>query len=38
MPKAASELKAASEILPLEKIGPRLMSLLIHRFRDQSAQ
>jgi len=38
MPKAATELKAASEILPLEKIGPRLVSLLIHRFRDQASQ
>ena len=27
MPKAAAELKAASEILPLEKIGPRLVAL-----------
>ena len=28
MPKAAAELKAASEILPLEKIGSRLMAML----------
>jgi chemotaxis response regulator CheB len=28
MPKAATELKAASEILPLEKIGPRIAALL----------
>jgi chemotaxis response regulator CheB len=30
MPKAAAELEAASEILPLDRIGPRLASLL-HR-------
>jgi two-component system response regulator WspF len=28
MPKAAAELEAASEILPIEKIGPRLVQLL----------
>ncbi|MDB6109406.1 MAG: cheB2 [Pedosphaera sp.] len=33
MPKAAVELKAASEILPLEKIAPRLMNLLLHPAR-----
>jgi two-component system response regulator WspF len=38
MPKAATELKAASEILPLEKIGPRLVSLLTHRFEDHGSQ
>ena len=38
MPKAATELKAASQVLPLEKIGPRLVSLLNHRFRDQGSQ
>jgi two-component system response regulator WspF len=30
MPKAAKELKAASEVLPLDKIGPRLLQLLNH--------
>jgi two-component system response regulator WspF len=30
MPKAAVQCKAASEILPLEKIGPRLLNLLTH--------
>ncbi len=30
MPKAALDLKAASEVLPLDKIGPRLMHLLTH--------
>lgn len=30
MPKAAAELKAASEILPLDKIGPRLTALLTY--------
>jgi chemotaxis response regulator CheB len=29
MPKAAAELKAASEILPLDKIGPRLADLMM---------
>jgi chemotaxis response regulator CheB len=28
MPKAAAELEAASEILPIERIGPRLVQLL----------
>lgn len=31
MPKAAAELKAASEILPLDKIGLRLTAMLNHR-------
>lgn len=31
MPKAAIELKAATEVLPLHKIGPRLNSILAHR-------
>ena len=29
MPKAAAELRAATEILPLDKIGPRLKTLLM---------
>jgi chemotaxis response regulator CheB len=33
MPKAAAEMAAASEILPLEKIGPRLVSLARHKRR-----
>jgi two-component system response regulator WspF len=33
MPKAAMELGAATEVLPLEKIGPRLLQLL-HRTRN----
>ncbi len=33
MPKAATELKAASEILPLEKIGPRIAALSIFKPR-----
>jgi two-component system response regulator WspF len=31
MPKAAAELSAAAEILPLQKIGPRLKHALAHR-------
>jgi len=31
MPKAAAELQAASEILPLERIGPRLLSLVAQK-------
>ena len=31
MPKAAAELQAATEILPLERIGPRLVDLLSQR-------
>jgi two-component system, chemotaxis family, response regulator WspF len=33
MPGAAAELQAASEILPLDKIGPRLKSLVTHKVR-----
>ena len=33
MPRAAASLKAAREILPLEKIGPRLVQLLDRKFR-----
>ncbi len=33
MPKAAAEMKAATEILPLQLIGPRLMSLVLQRER-----
>ena len=33
MPKAAAELAAASEILPLAKIGPRLLALIEHKHR-----
>lgn len=29
MPKAAAELRAATEILPLDKISPRLLNLLV---------
>ena len=31
MPKAAAELQAASEILALDNIGPRLLALLTQR-------
>jgi len=31
MPRAAAELDAASEILPLERIGPRLVELMAHK-------
>jgi len=31
MPKAAAELQAASEILPLERIGPTLLSLVAQK-------
>jgi two-component system response regulator WspF len=31
MPKAAAELQAASEILPLERIGPKLLSLVAQK-------
>jgi len=33
MPGAAAQLQAASEILPLEKIGPRLKSLVTHKVK-----
>jgi two-component system response regulator WspF len=33
MPKAAAELEAASEILPIEKIGPRLVQLLSQKVK-----
>ena len=36
MPKAATELKAASEVLPLEKIGPRLMTIMMQRARGEA--
>ncbi len=35
MPKAAAEMKAASEILPLDKIGPRLTTLLTPKAHDR---
>jgi hypothetical protein len=31
MPKAAAELKAATEVLALDEIGPRLTALLTQR-------
>lgn len=34
MPKAASEIRAASEVLPLERIGPRLTTLLTSKTHD----
>jgi len=33
MPRAAAELNAATEILPLDSIGPRLASLICRRTR-----
>jgi two-component system response regulator WspF len=33
MPKAAAELRAATEVLPLERIGPRLVTLLAQKVR-----
>jgi chemotaxis response regulator CheB len=33
MPRAAAELHAASEILPLDKIGPRLRNLVTQKIR-----
>jgi two-component system, chemotaxis family, response regulator WspF len=35
MPKAAAEMKAASEILSLDKIGPRLTTLLTPKAHDR---
>jgi two-component system response regulator WspF len=37
MPKAAIELAAADEILPLERIAPRLVRLVTHRNRQRPA-
>lgn len=37
MPKAAAELNAASEILPLERIGPRLIELLLQKTARRSS-
>jgi two-component system response regulator WspF len=35
MPKAAAELKAAAEILPLEAIGPRIHKAIVHSAHSQ---
>jgi two-component system response regulator WspF len=35
MPKAAAQLAAASEILPLQKIGPRLTAILTQRRKEE---
>jgi len=36
MPKAAAEIEAASEILPLERIGPRLVQLLSQKVKTHA--
>ena len=36
MPKAAAELQAASEILPLEQIGPRIANLLCQKAKPHA--
>ena len=33
MPKAAAELKAATEILPLDKIGPQVTNILSQKLK-----
>jgi len=34
MPKAAAELQAATEILPLEQIGPRIAELMAQKIKS----